>query len=407
MYGEDVTAVYMVFEGKGYVLSIGRDVTRQKQLQQQLKESKNLYRRLSDGAGDGMVTLDRKGRIMYANPAMARLLGVSLRNAQKMAYTSFVPPDQLPRIRELLRRTLTGETLAPEVCDIVNHAGDKIPVEINLSSFCLGDEGVCAHAVVRDLRTRLEREKFLRQADKIDAMRYFVSGAVQELKNPILGVAKRADGLIQRFQNKNFEYIGFNDYQLMLTTLEAIRDQAQACVATVTDLLGRTQQKTGLGLNHCQIKDVVAQALEKKDTILKDHHIRLKQTFAHQGYEARIASIDLLHVVVNVLDNAIQAMPMGGAVTITTRLSDDRRAITLSIRDEGVGIAAEDLRHIFEPFYTTKIHTSRRSSGLGLSIAHSLVTSWQGEIHVTSSLRHGTTVTVRVPVYRRSPKARS
>jgi two-component system NtrC family sensor kinase len=109
--------------------------------------------------------------------------------------------------------------------------------------------------------------------------------------------------------------------------------------------------------------------------------------------------VDLAQVVHNVIDNAIQAMPSGGILTVKTGLAGRGKNFVIDIRDQGVGIPKERLEHIFEPFFTTKARGIQKNSGLGLPIAYSLVKDVAGEMRVTSSLRKGTSVTISLPVY--------
>jgi two-component system, NtrC family, sensor kinase len=107
----------------------------------------------------------------------------------------------------------------------------------------------------------------------------------------------------------------------------------------------------------------------------------------------------LKQVILNLVLNAVDAMPQGGTLTISTRLdllTDEqysRPAVRLDLADTGHGIPAENLARIFEPFFTTKEH----GSGLGLSISHELIKALGGEMSAASQVDVGTTFTIRLP----------
>ena len=101
----------------------------------------------------------------------------------------------------------------------------------------------------------------------------------------------------------------------------------------------------------------------------------------------------LRQIVINLLTNALDAVERGGRVTLTAKLVDDDVLITVS--DTGTGIPAEDLRRIFEPFYTTK--GRGKGTGLGLAICRELVASLGGSIGVESTPGRGSTFSVRLP----------
>jgi signal transduction histidine kinase len=118
---------------------------------------------------------------------------------------------------------------------------------------------------------------------------------------------------------------------------------------------------------------------------------------------------DALHqVAVNLLINALQAMPNGGTLRVTAAAAPGAQPgpgdVVLTIADTGIGIAADDLRHVFEPFFTTKTSAAdpnRRGSGLGLSVSYGIVTAHGGTIAVQSTPGVGTTFTIRLPQPRR------
>jgi signal transduction histidine kinase len=99
-------------------------------------------------------------------------------------------------------------------------------------------------------------------------------------------------------------------------------------------------------------------------------------------------------VLLNLIQNALQAMPDGGALKVSTHRMNG--AVEVVVEDTGVGISPEDLNHIFSPFFTTK--TS--GTGLGLAISRKIISDHAGDIAVTSQPGVGTTVTVRLPLKR-------
>lgn len=105
-------------------------------------------------------------------------------------------------------------------------------------------------------------------------------------------------------------------------------------------------------------------------------------------------SSELHHVLVHLITNAIDAMPKGGEISISTRSVKDQVAI--SVKDQGIGMTPETRKRIFEPFFTTKQDVG---SGLGLSMAYRVITGWGGNIDVESTIGKGSTFTVRLPIW--------
>ena len=99
-------------------------------------------------------------------------------------------------------------------------------------------------------------------------------------------------------------------------------------------------------------------------------------------------------IALNLITNAVQAMPEGGDLTLRTAAVGPN-LIRIEVRDTGVGIPAEHLQDIFNPFYTTK--APGQGTGLGLSVVHSILRRYQGEIRVASAVGVGTTFTIDLP----------
>ena len=104
--------------------------------------------------------------------------------------------------------------------------------------------------------------------------------------------------------------------------------------------------------------------------------------------------LELHQVLVHLITNAVDAMPKGGEIAMSTRISGENVAIC--VRDQGVGMDVETHKRIFEPFFTTKQDVG---SGLGLSMAYRAVTAWGGQIEVDSAIDKGSAFTVLLPVW--------
>ena len=109
-------------------------------------------------------------------------------------------------------------------------------------------------------------------------------------------------------------------------------------------------------------------------------------------------------VFINIIINALDAMPDGGRLQVTTRRNRDESGaciVTVSISDTGVGIPQSELEKIFDPFYTTK--DPGKGTGLGLSLSYDIVKRFKGDLHVHSEIGKGTVFTMQLPVEREKP----
>lgn len=108
---------------------------------------------------------------------------------------------------------------------------------------------------------------------------------------------------------------------------------------------------------------------------------------------AAIVSIEMQQVLTNVVMNALQASKAGGRIVVTLR--SEGESVVIEVADDGMGIAADALPHVFEPYFTTK--RVGEGTGLGLSVAHGIVREHGGTIEIESALGSGTTITTRLP----------
>ncbi|MBP1531885.1 MAG: HAMP domain-containing histidine kinase, partial [Alphaproteobacteria bacterium] len=156
----------------------------------------------------------------------------------------------------------------------------------------------------------------------------------------------------------------------------------------------------------------------ENDSVLIDVFSAVKDMMLMLDYDAKRRGIEIITdiapdlyftgndsdfkmVILNLAQNAIKAMPNGGILRVTANKSG--KSVILNISDSGIGISADNLKHIFEPFYSANDHA--KSSGLGLAIVKSLMEKAKGEISVKSKLQKGTRFTLKFPNAQKSPKS--
>ena len=225
-----------------------------------------------------------------------------------------------------------------------------------------------------------------------------ISGLAHELDSPLKSILMRTQKLIYDYKNRDFEFISYKDFKVIISTLEQIERQLEYCSRTTSRMLYVGKRLSRLEENNCQINDVIKSVSGELSEQLKSSRIKLISRLGKKLPLAKVGLIECHQIIHNVVINAIQAMPGGGVIKIRTFL-DKGGLIGIDITDEGVGIAPDHLPKVFEPFFTTKERGIDKSAGLGLSIIHSIIHAVGGTVHIKSSLRKGTTVQISLPVY--------
>ena len=119
---------------------------------------------------------------------------------------------------------------------------------------------------------------------------------------------------------------------------------------------------------------------------------------------AAIACFEFEQVMQHVMNNAIEAMPSGGVLTVRTFQKNKGRQVQVEVKDQGIGISKEILPRVFDPFFSTGPKGFGQSAGLGLSVAQTIIRAAHGDISIKSSLRRGTVVTIVLPSVRTTTK---
>jgi signal transduction histidine kinase len=183
-----------------------------------------------------------------------------------------------------------------------------------------------------------------------------------------------------------------------MQALEKILKGSQRAATIISSMLGFARNQS----MQRQVTDVVGLVeevliLTEKD--LSKHHVQVETKFQGRP-KAPVVRGQIEQILLNLIINARQAMPRGGRLTIDVRENDSAHMVEVRIADTGVGIPPEQLRMIFEPFYTTKDpdEHGHGGSGLGLSVCRQIIEQHQGRIRVESLVGKGSRFTVKLPL---------
>ena len=259
----------------------------------------------------------------------------------------------------------------------------------------LAEVEMCLPYLIDQLEANLrELERFQRelqsaqeqliQSEKLASMGQLAAGVAHELNNPLGSILLYAHLLLKDTSRDNPHW----------SDLKLIVDETTRCKHIVSGLLDFARQRQ-LALQPTDLNALVDECLARLAPQLGAGRVTVVRAYDPELPRIAVDPAQLSQVVLNVCGNAIDAMPRGGQLTITTRLTDDGRAVQLAIADTGRGIPAEQQSKIFSPFYTTK--PSGQGTGLGLAITYGIVKMHRGSIGVTSQVGVGTTFTITLP----------
>jgi PAS domain S-box-containing protein len=230
----------------------------------------------------------------------------------------------------------------------------------------------------QELRKNQDR---LVQAERLSAIGEMAARVAHEIRNPLVAIGGFARGLLQRSPHPD---------ESTRESLEIIVDEVRRLEAIVREVL-EFSRPLSPKIGPVDLRKLAAEAVELLRWELDEAQVRVAIGAAAAARPAAADRDQIFQALVNVLRNAIHAMPRGGTLALDVRALP--HGVELVIRDSGIGMPPEVLARVLEPFYTTKTN----GSGLGLTIATQIVRDHHGELKIDSREGEGTTVTFRLP----------
>jgi two-component system sensor histidine kinase HydH len=232
-------------------------------------------------------------------------------------------------------------------------------------------------------------EAQLIRSEKLAALGQLAAGFAHEIRNPLTSI----NILIHSLMEKSF------DKAHQREDLRVIEEEIQRINNIVDQFLQFAKPVPPLFKN-VHILPVVEETLQLLKPQIEKQRISLQRDL--QALPSLIMDREQMkQAILNLLLNAIQAMPEGGVLRLNGQVLEDNRWIQLSIQDSGMGIAPEDMKKLFDPFFSTK----EGGVGLGLSIAHRIIDQHRGKIEIRSAPGQGTTLTLWLPISQEERRA--
>lgn len=329
----------------------------------------------------GVFTIDIAGEVAMANPAAHRILGHEAGSLRGTRMCDLWREDG--GLCEQVELVLSGRReLAGGEVDAVSAAGRALSLATHVTRLVDTDGDTLGAVVTMEDQTEFKAltEQLIR-ADRLAALGELVAGVAHEIRNP-LAVIKGSLQVYEQTGRSPDELTELTDVvgqeiERLDVVIKALLDFGRPAPPQIRPVdLGRLMAETiTLAGKYAEQQGV--------DVVVAPVH----------GTPPVMADADQLkQVMVNLITNAVQAMPEGGTVTLGARPEGDM--VTLTVADEGTGISDGELGKIFDPF-----HTGREDgTGLGLTIVHRIIDEHGGRISVDSRVGKGTTVTIRLPV---------
>jgi two-component system NtrC family sensor kinase len=265
-------------------------------------------------------------------------------------------------------------------------AGTFMKIERNIPDNELGSVMNAINTMCEELETRHEQ---LIQSKKLASLGILTSGVAHELGNPLNNISMVAETYLELYDSipdeDKIEY------------MKTVQEESERIKKIVQDLLDFSRPKKA-NFKVANVDSVIRNSLKLVQNTLDISRIKSQLDLKENLPAVFIDEDRIREVLVNLLNNAIQAMPSGGTCLIRTKLSNDQNNIIIEVEDTGKGIPQEFISHIFDPFFSTK---GAEGTGLGLSISYGIVKRHNGKLDVRSEVGVGTTFIIELPIHRK------
>lgn len=365
-------------------LVIARDITELRNAERDANKHRASLASLVDLAPAEIYTIDSNLRVTWMNKRAEIGTGLTPSVILNRDFCMFVSADSTDEAHTMLQNAMTG---IESQAEITTQCGDGRERYMDAYASPLWQDGNISGAMVfmSDMTERKMARERAARSDKLRALGELAAGVAHNVNNSLTVIQGRSQLMsINDSENKHLKII-----------MQAIRD----CSATLQRLLDFSRRDSTRTAVPVDLTDVVKSSVEisrpkwQSKSATRSGSIEI-ETDANEAVMTLGNVSELREVALNLIFNAVDAMPDGGIVRVGT-FADDRHAC-LWVEDSGVGMTKEVVAKIFEPFYSTK---GENGTGLGLSASHGIIENHGGSINVKSEPGKGTRFEILLPLH--------
>jgi PAS domain S-box-containing protein len=374
---------------------LARTSVRRRRAEKAMRENEEELRAINEAAANAIIAIDSQKNILHWNPAAERLFQYSATEVVDKPITSIISPPKhqstFTKISKKFKLPSDSDGMAAKTIELYGYKkdGTEFPVEVSFSAFKKGDQWHTV-GIIRDISLRKKMEKEVLRANKFESLGVLSSGIAHDFNNLLTAIIGNIN-LVSRLSGTPPDSRG------LLKNAEKAAHRAKALTQQLL-----TFSKEGMPIR----KTTSVEGLLRDSVEYALHGSPVSSSFDIAA-DLLLVDIDagqIGQVIQNIVTNGRQAIRGSGAIHINCRNVEAEQTealpahlkghyIEIAIRDSGHGISQRDQKKIFEPYFTTKDH----GSGLGLTIAHSIIQRHDGYITVDSEEDRGSTFTVYLP----------
>lgn len=376
-------SAFLVNNGAGEpcgMICLTQNISERKKMERELRKSETKFKLIAENLTEIIGIISPDGSFEYISPACFLIIGYVPEQLVGKHPHSFIHPDDLAKLQckhETSRLPLTGSF---DEVRIQHKDGRWVVIEAHYIPI-VGEDGTTEKAlfVARDITEKKQTEDLLRKSEKLSIVGQLAAGVAHEIRNPLTSLK----GFLQLIQSRTSEFHEYFD--IMLSELERINN-----IVSEFMLISKPHVSQFRRVDfRCMMNDVIS--LINTQAIM--NNVQIIMRLETEKTELIADENQLKQVFINLLKNAIEAMPDGGDICICIAIHNND-FLVVTVTDTGCGIPQERILQLGEPFYTTK----EKGTGLGLMVSYKIIEAHRGKIRINSELNRGTSVEVMLPV---------
>lgn len=360
--------------------AISRDITESKRVEEQLRRSEAKHRLIAENMSDIISVLDERGIITYMSPSCKVLLGVEPDMLLGRSIAEWLHEDDWSSVS---RYKGSGKTMELRF----KHADGSRWITMEASTRSIPDPDQEGRQnlllVARDITERKKAEDMLLKSEKLSVVGQLAAGVAHEIRNPLTSLK----GFLQLLKERSPDNSFF--FEVMLSELDRIN-------TIVSEFLVLAKPQTAKFMPRNVVKVVLDVVSFLESQALLNNVQIIPEILTSRDLELECDENQLKQVFINLLKNAVEAMP-GGGIVLVTLFQPEPGKLLVRFADQGPGIPEERIPKLGEPFYTTK----EKGTGLGLMVSFRIIEDHGGTIRVSSQVDVGTVFDVELPLLKR------
>lgn len=373
-------------EGKKYFTVILRDIRERKRLE----EAQAHLASIVASSEDAIIGESLDGVVLSWNRAAEEMSGFSAQEVIGRPLGDFLPKEDAEKERNFLAIVARGDSIQQYETVRVRKDGQPLYVSLTISPIRNEQGGVIgASRIVRDITEKKQLQEQLRRTERIAELGTLASGMAHEIGTPMNVILGRAEYLMERVREAPIR-----------KGLQVIVSQVERITRVMNQLLAFARRRP-VERRRLDLQQTIKDNLDIFQERLAGNRIKVETAFANSCPPVYADADQMSQVIINLVMNAIHAMPDGGCLQITLTPADG--VVKLIVADSGHGIPPDVKAKIFDPFFTTK--EFGKGTGLGLTVVKGIIEEHGGSIAVESEPGKGTVFTLSLPAFAASGDA--